>query len=334
MEPKQMNVLVTGATGFLGGAVAKRLHNEGHTVVATGRNEQKGKALAALGIHFQAADLSDAARLEELCCGQDWIIHSGALSSTWGAREAFWQSNVLGTHNMVQAALRQKIQRFLHISSPSIYFQFAHRENIKEDDPLPAKFINSYTASKYAAEQEILMGVQQGLPALILRPRAIYGEEDTAIFPRILRALERGRLPIIGSGTNKADLSYIDNVVEACMCALVADVPLKGRAYNITDGQPIDLWKLLSHIAEQLGLPVPKRKRHQVLLRSIARGMEVFHRLLTPDQEPILTEYAVGLLSCTCTLNIDRAKDELGYRPVVSTEEGIRRLLVWWRSQS
>jgi nucleoside-diphosphate-sugar epimerase len=334
MEWQTMKILVTGATGFLGGALARRLHKEGHTVLATGRNLKKGAELTKLGISFEPAELSDAAHMEQLCIEKDWIFHCAAFSSVWGARDTFWRCNVQGTQNLVTGALRQGVKRFIHISSPSIYFRFSDIENIGEDDPLPPKFINSYTASKYAAEEEIAVGVQNGLPAIILRPRAIYGPGDTAIFPRIVRALEKGTLPIIGGGKNKTDVSYIDNVVESCLCAAKADVPLEGRAYNITDGEPILLWPMLTHICKELGFSIPTKKRSARILRWAARGLEVIHRRFTPEKEPILTEYSVGLLSCTCTLNIDRARTELGYTPLVSTEEGINRFLSWWKEQS
>ena len=328
-----MNILVTGATGFLGHALAEELHKQGHNVVATGRNIQKGQILESKGITFAQGDLSDAQRMEELCHGKDWVFHSGALSSVWGSREDFWRCNVQGTRNVVQGSLRQNVQRLIHISSPSIYFQFANKENIREDDPLPPKFINTYTASKYAAEEEVMLGVKEGLESIILRPRAIYGPGDTSIFPRILRSLESGRLPIIGNGKNKTDLSYVDNVVHACICAAQASIPHSGRAYNITDGNPIELWPLLHHIADELQLPKPKRKRSARILRWAARGMEVVHRAAMPDKEPLLTEYGVGLLSCTCTLNIERAKQELGYTPSVTTQEGIERFLDWWKKE-
>lgn len=328
-----MNVLVTGATGFLGHALASELHRLGHHVVATGRNKQKGLILESKGITFEDGDLSDSRRMEELCSNKDWVFHSGALSSVWGSREDFWRCNVQGTRNVVQGSLRQKVKRLIHVSSPSIYFQFANQENIREDAPLPSKFINTYTASKYAAEEEVMLGVKAGLESVILRPRAIYGPGDTSIFPRIVRSLESGRLPIIGDGKNKTDLSYIDNVVHACICAAQASLPYSGRAYNITDGSPVELWPLLHHIAKELNLPKPTKKRPARMLRWIARGMEVAHRALAPDKEPLLTEYSVGLLSCTCTLNIDRAKQELGYKPTVQTSDGIERFLSWWKQE-
>ena len=329
-----MNVLVTGATGFLGHALAVELHKRGHDVLATGRNIQKGRTLESKGITFEQGELSDSQKMEELCHGQDWVFHSGALSSVWGSREDFWRCNVQGTRNIVQGALRQKVQRLIHISSPSIYFQFAHQKDIREDTPLPPKFINTYTASKYAAEEEVMLGVKEGLESIILRPRAIYGPGDTSIFPRILRSLKSGRLPIIGNGKNWTDLSYVDNVVHACICAAQASLPHSGRAYNITDGTPVQLWPLLHHIAEELQLPKPYKKRSAHMIRWLARGMEVVHRVVMPEKEPLLTEYGVGLLSCTCTLNIDRAKKELGYSPTISTSKGMELFLSWWKEKN
>ena len=326
-----MKVLVTGATGFLGGALARRLHHDGYHVRASGRNQEKGEELQRLGIDFIKADLSRPQEVDALCQGIDMVVHSGAFSSLWGDPAEFWSSNVEGTRHIVDAVLKHKISRLIHISSPSVYFAFKHDENIREDADLPDRFVNDYTYSKYKAEEEVQKGVSQGMSCLILRPRALYGPGDTAIFPRILRTLESGRLKIIGSGTNLADLTYIDNAVEACVCALRVPITESGRIYNVTDGTPLPLWPLLTSMAQQLGYPRPTRRVPLWIARWAARFLEKYHRLFRPHSEPLFTEYSVGILGYSLTLNIDRARIELGYRPQVSSQEGVQRLLEWWK---
>ncbi|MEO1068841.1 MAG: NAD-dependent epimerase/dehydratase family protein [Cyanobacteria bacterium J06638_6] len=329
-----MKVLVTGATGFLGGALARHLQAQGFTVRATGRNRHLGQRLSEAGLEFATADLSDPGQTADICQGIDWVFHCAAHTSLWGPRQLFWQSNVLGTRHIATAALNANCHRLIHISSPSIYFRFAPQHNIDEATPLPRRFINHYAASKAAAEEQIQAAVRQGLKAVILRPRAIYGPGDTAIFPRIVRTLESGRLPIIGKGQNLTDLTYIDNCVQACMVAAQAPLPRSGRCYHITDGQPQRLWEILAHIATELNLPVPSRHISPALARRLAQGLEYGFKSLRIEREPLLTEYAVGLLSCTTTLSIARARAELGYSPQVSTAAGIAHFLTWWKERT
>ena len=328
-----MKILVTGATGFLGGALVRKLHTLGYDVLATGRNLSKGRDLTQEGITFAPADLTSSKQVETCCVGIDVVIHSGAYSSLWGKREEFWNVNVNGTRNIVEGVLRQNVKRLIHISSPSIYFSFLDREDIHEDAPLPKKFINGYTASKYASEEEIQVGVSKGLEALILRPRAIYGPGDQSIFPRIVRTIESGRLRIIGNGNNKVDLTYIDNAVDACICAIHAPIQQSGRTYNITDGTPALLWPLLNEISLALGYPPPKNKIPLWIAKNLARGLEIVHRKCFPHKEPLFTAYSIGLLACSTTLNIDRARKELGYLPKISSHEGVELFLDWWKQQ-
>ena len=130
------HVLVTGATGFLGGAVARRLCEEGYRVRASGRDLSRGAELKSVGAEFVSADLRDADAVDALCAGVDVIIHSGALSSLWGTRDAFWQANVEGTRHIVEAALKHGVSRVVHVSSPSVYFHYQDAEEIREDAPL------------------------------------------------------------------------------------------------------------------------------------------------------------------------------------------------------
>jgi len=326
-----MNILVTGATGFLGGALARQLQKDGYAVNGLGRNPVKGAALERDGITFLPVDLRDTSAVLQACRGNDWVFHAGAKTAVWGSKQEFWDSNVLGTRNIAQACLQQGVQRLIHISSPSIYFQFTDRYNITEDSILPKHFANDYIASKYAGEQEVLQTVNKGLEAVILRPRAIFGPGDNTIFPKLLQALQGGRLRIIGNGQNQTDLTYIDNCVLACILAAKATLQYSGRAYNITDGTSISLWGALQNIATELSLQLPSRKVSPRLARLAAKLQEGFHRRFRPNIEPTLTEYSAGLLYCNITLSIERARQELTYQPTISTQDGLQLFLDWWK---
>ncbi len=318
-------VLVTGATGFLGGAVCRSLARRGWSVSATGRNEAAGRRLARAGIPFRRASLENVEEAAGLCDGQQAVVHCAARSSPWGPWQEFHAANVRATQNMLGAALTARVGRFVHLSTPSIYFDFRHRLDLTESSPLPARPVNAYTATKLAAERLVLAAGAQGLPVVVLRPRAIFGPGDTTIFPRLLRAASRRRLPIIGDGKNLADLTYIDNAAAAVADALDAPAACFGQSFNITDGQPIVLWEFIFALLEQLGLPAPRRRlptRAALLLATFTEGIGRLR-----NREPELIRYSVGMLGYSQTFDLSKARTLLGYRPAVSTAEGFRRLV-------
>lgn len=328
-----MRILVTGATGFLGGAVSRRLLSAGHDVTATGRDPTRGQALSASGLRFEPADLCDQRAVGRLCDDVDAVVHCAALSSPWGPKQAFVQANVQATATLIAACRTGRVRRLVHISTPSIYMGRGDRELVREDDPLPRP-INQYAATKLKAERLVLAAHAAGLPCVVLRPRAIFGPGDTTIFPRLIRALEGGMLPMLGDGLNRVDLTYIDNVVQAVDLALSAPASATGQAYNITNGEPVRLWEVVSRVCHALGLPPPRGRLPRPAGMVLGAALEMFHAALRPNIEPKLTRYTVQVLSCTMTLDITRARRQLGYEPLVSVDEGLTHFIDWWKQSS
>jgi nucleoside-diphosphate-sugar epimerase len=328
-----MRILVTGATGFLGGALARRLSHQQHEVVASGRDRRRGAKLSAAGLDFQAADLCARGAAEQLCEGVDAVVHCAALSSPWGARRAFLRANVEATEALLAACQRRGVARLVHISTPSLYMGAGDREQVREDDPLPPP-INHYAATKLECERRVQRAVAQGLQSIVLRPRAIFGPGDTTIFPRVLTALEQGRLPVIGDGRNRVDLTYIDNAVQAVERALAAPPQAWGKIYNVSNGEPVLLWDVLRWLSAELGLPPPRGSLPRWAGMAVGGALELFHRVARPSMEPKLTRYSVQVLSCTMTLDIRRAREQLGYAPEVSVQQGLTEFVRWWKQEA
>jgi nucleoside-diphosphate-sugar epimerase len=320
-----MNALVTGATGFVGGALARRLVAEGWTVTGLGRNRLSGAALEAIGVHMIYGDLADAAVVQDACAGQSWVFHCGALSAAWGAYDDFYAANVIGTRNVVAACFGKAGVRLVHCSTPSIYFGYKSRLNVAEGGQILPP-VNAYVNTKWAAEAIIQMH-RHGLQAIILRPRAIFGEGDTSLLPRVVERLAQGRLPIIGNGSNVVDLTYIDNVVEAFRACIRAPLPAWGRAYNISNGEPVPLWEVISQIAQSLGYPLPSRHIPTPVAMKAAQTLEGIWRTLRLRREPPLTRFAVAALAYSSTLDITAARTHLGYTPLVNMEAALERTL-------
>ena len=333
---KDLPVLVTGATGFLGGALARRLALvEGARVTALGRRSALGEALqretAGSSLRFVPADLAEPGAAAAACAGQALVFHSAALTGPWGPYAAFYRSNVTATQAII-AGCQRAGARLVHVSTPSVCFADQPRLNVAETDPLPARQTSHYAATKLLAEQAVHAAVQHGLWAILVRPRAVFGPRDTTLLPRLIRQIERGRLPILGDGRNQADLTYVDNVVDALLLCATAPDTLRGRIFHITNGEPGRMWDRIGQLCQALGYPPPRRRVPLPAALALAGGLEMAYQLLRLPGEPALTRYAVRLLALDATLDIGAARRDLGYAPRVSLAAGLRRLAEWWRA--
>jgi nucleoside-diphosphate-sugar epimerase len=326
-----MICVVTGATGCLGLNLTKRLLKDGHEVLALGRNHQLGAILTQLGAQFIAIDLYELERLQQVARNAHVIFHCAALSSPWGKYDDFHQANVIGTHHVIKAT--PPTARLVHVSSPSIYFDFTEKHQIKEQDNLPFKPINNYIKSKRLAESLIDNAFQNtNLDVITIRPRAIFGPYDRAILPRLLKAERKGVLPIIGTGENIIDITCVDNVVESLILAAQADKQFCGKKYNITNDEPQPLIQIIKTLYQALQIPLQVKYIPYSLAKKIAHCLEALHRLPLIKQEPRITAYSAGVLALGQTLNIDAAKQDLGYKPIISIAEGIQHFATWHES--
>ena len=324
MEDK---AVITGATGFLGSNLAKKLNSLGFKVVALGRNRQKGSLLQNEGIEFVCADLSDKDEISNALKGARFVFHCAAKSSLWGRYKDFYNSNVLGTKNMLDLAKKSGAERFIHVSTPSIYFDFKDRFNIKEDEKLPEQFVNNYAQTKYLAEIEADKAFKDGLNVITIRPRGIYGTGDTALIPRLIRANQEKFIPKTVKDDILIDITHVQNVVESLICAMKADAVCFGKKYNITDGTPVHFYKMLEELLAGLGYSLNVKNLNYSKTAFLAGVMENFYKTFLPDIEPVFTKYYLGLLSFNMTLDIKKAREELGYTPLFSTKEGIKKVI-------
>jgi len=326
--------LVTGATGFLGGALVRRLAADGWQVTGLGRNPQAGAALTHAGVHFLAADLRNRDAIIAACAGQEIVFHAGAAVATWGRYADFYATNVGGTESVIEGCRRHNIHRLVHVSTPSIYFGYQDRLDVREDDPLPKRQPNAYAATKLLAEARIAAAHRAGLPVVSLRPRALFGPGDPTIFPRVIAAVQQRRLRIVGNGANVQDLSYIDNIVDGLIAAGLAGAHVLGKVYNLTNGEPVRVWDKLRLLCAQLSLPFPHRRVPFRVAFAAASALETLYTALPALGEPPLTRYTVSLLACTMTLSLAAAAADLGYHPRVTVDEGIGRFGEWWQARS
>lgn len=314
-------IAITGATGFLGGALCRRLLAEGARVVALGRDSQKLAALSALGAETLVHDLSDGPPLP-LGAPISHLVHCAALSSAWGKHAAFHSANVEGTRAALEFGKANGVRRFVHISTPSIYFRFRDQLGVRESEPLPPP-VNAYAATKRAAEA--LVHAEAGLDTVILRPRGLYGKGDTALLPRLLRAAQSGPLPLIRGGRAETDLTHVEDVVDAVIAALDAPENLPVRIFNISGGQPLPVRRIAEAAAAKAGISVQWRRMPAAVVFGAARILE-FGASLHPDKpEPRVTAYGAGLFAFTQTLDLTSARTHLRWTPRIDFDAGLAR---------
>lgn len=325
-----MKALVTGATGFLGQKLALRLAAIGYEVTGIGRNVSIGNTLHKNGIHFVPCALEDKEKIATLCQNQDFVFHSGALSSPWGDYQTFYNTNVIGTKHIIEGCQHADIKRLIHVSTPSLYFHFDERLDVKETDPLPNTFVNHYAKTKHLAELEIDKAFDEGLPTITIRPRALFGPGDNAILPRLINVCEKGFFPKIGSGSVQIDITYVENVVDALLLCIDSDKKTLGQKYNITNGVQINLYEVIEQVMAMLGKSFKYKKISFKHAFFIANYLERFSQRFLAGKEPMLTRYSVSVLAHSQTLNIEKATNELGYIPRITIEEGIHEFVKSW----
>jgi len=318
-------ILVTGGTGFVGSHLARTLAEAGHQVIVTGRSKYRTNRILHPQIEFHRVDIRDADRVTELCRNVDIVYHVAALTTPWANRKRIEQINVRGTENVVQACRQNGVDRLVHVSSTAVFFNFTDMHNQHDSAPYPSRAACPYSLSKQRAEEVVSAATAKGQNIFTVRARAVFGPGDNALVPRLIHAARNGRLRQIGDGENLLDLTYIDNLVYALTLAAVRGSA--GGCCTITNGEPVQLWKWLPTILEELSIPYQGKRIPYRLAYAVAWLGELTHWLLSRTGEPSLTRYTVGLLAKHQVFDQQNAFTELGYEPMVSMKEGIARTL-------
>ena len=319
-------ILVTGATGFIGSHVIQHLIEQGYTVRAIGRNLDKGLQLSAMGADFRPVDLTDRQSVINVCHDIEGIIHGGALSSPWGKNKDFYQINVTGTSNILEGCEVHGVKRLVYISSPSVMSQHRDQRNLCESDPLPDKFVSPYSRSKKLAEDLVRQNQSASLETVIVRPKAVYGPGDNAIFPRLIAAAKAQRLKIIGNGKTVINLTHVEDVVLALELALTSPKAV-GKTYLVTGDEEVRIWDVINEILVTLGYPAVEKKIPVRLAMAVAAFVEILWKCVPFRGEPPITRYAVGILAYDETYDISAAKKDLRFKPGVSIKEGIQSVV-------
>ena len=313
-----MNVLVTGASGFVGKAFVSRFAGAGGMRIhGIGRRPSSDPAYSAI----------DLSRPFELAFRPDVVIHCAARSSPWGTRAEFEAANVEATRNVIAFCERSGTPRLVYVSTTAVFYRNADQLELTEDSPIGPAFVNAYAATKRAGE---LLVERYAGSWIVLRPRAVFGPGDTTLFPRVLRAARAGRLPLLRRAglPARSDLIYVDTLCDYIAAAARSAL---GGAFNLTNAEPVETQAFLLGILRRLGVPLPTRSVDARLAFALAGALEAAYRVASPQREPPVTRFGVAALAYSKTFDVRKAVAAFG-PPSVSIEEGVDRFVRWARA--
>ena len=316
-----MRVLVTGASGFLGRAVAAAVRDAGHEV----RTFQR-RASGVAGVEEQRGSMADAAAVRRAVDGVEAVVHLAAKVSLAGDPADFTRVNVDGTRILLEAARAAGVRRFVHVSSPSVVHTGA---SIAGDDAAhasPEHARGDYARTKAAAELLALDADVPGFAVVAVRPHLVWGPGDEQLVGRIVDRARRGRLPLLDSGAALIDTCYVDNAASAMVAALDRAEDVHGRAYVVTNGEPRPVADLLAGICTASGVPAPRLHVPAGVARAAGSLVEAVWRVRPGSDEPPMTRFLAEQLSTSHWFDQRRTRADLHWTPTVTIDEGLRRL--------
>ena len=319
-----MNIFVTGASGFVGGASVAHLVQAGHTLYAMSRREQSDAKLRSLGAEPVRCSLEDvrASHLKQA----DVVIHSAAFVEQWGPRDAWYEGNVVGTRNVLQAALEAGCRRFIHIGTEAALVHGQHLDNVDEDYPLALNSPYPYAATKAEAEIMVRNANSEAMQTIVLRPRFIWGPGDQTLLPTIEQMAADGGWVWIDGGKAETSTTHIANLTHAIELALTRGTG--GDAYFILDDGSRSLREMIGAMANAANLELGDRSLPGWLADGAAWLCERVWRAFNLRGAPPLTRHGAMVMSRRCVLDGAKAKHELGYAPVISVQAGLDELAV------
>jgi len=321
-----MKALVTGGGGFLGSAIVRMLHERGDEVSVLGRGTYPHIAPYIKYLH--QADIRTASAVQRASDGVDVVFHVAALAGIWGRRRDFRSINVEGTRNVIGACRAGGVRRLVYTSTPSVVFGKDDLCGANESTPYSTRYLATYPETKAVAERMVLAANSPTLATVALRPHLIFGPGDPHLIPRVITRARRGRLVQVGDGKNLVDVTYIDNAADAHVKAADALTPggrCAGRAYFISQGEPVLLWPWLNELLAAVGAPTVTRSMPFRTAFRAGRAFEIAYRAFGIVREPPMTRFLATQLAKSHYFDVSCARRDFGYHPMISTPDGVRQ---------
>jgi nucleoside-diphosphate-sugar epimerase len=319
-----MKAFVTGGSGFLGRNLIAALVARGDTVTALARSLNAMQTVRQLGAEPQAGDLVDVAAMKAGMAGAEVVFHCAAKVDDWGDPAEFHKVNVEGTTHVIESARAAGVRRLVHVGTEAVLADGTPIRDADETRPRPPRPIGLYPSSKSQAEAVALAANGQGLEVVVVRPRMIWGKGDTAVLPKILDAMRKGRFAWIGDGRYLTSTCHVRNVCEGILLAAERGGP--GEVYFLTDGAPVEFRSFFTAIARYHGVDPGEREIPRGLLYALAASSEFLWRTFRLKGSPPVSRTAILLAGEQVTVNDAKARRELGYQALVTREMGLAEM--------
>ncbi len=327
-------VVVTGGGGFVGRAILSLLSRQGVECAVIGRRSYPD--LEDQGIRCYQGDIGDRDFVIKHLAGYDTVFHVAARAGIWGNFTEFFQPNVEGTGNIIDGCLLNSIPVLVHTSTPSVVFAGKDIRNGNEDLPYSQHYLCNYAKTKAIAEELVLTVDQNDLKTCAIRPHLVWGPGDPHFIPRLLDRGRNNALKIVGDGYNEVDITYIDNVAHAHILAaknLFSTFTAAGKAYFIGQERPVRIWDWINDVFSRMEISPVTEKISLPVAWGIGGTLEIIHKLFFPAKEPKMTRFLAEQLARSHYFSHQRARLDLGYIPLVSTDEGMEKLIHWLKSR-
>jgi nucleoside-diphosphate-sugar epimerase len=322
-----MKVLVTGGGGFLGCYIVEMLQKRGYLVRAFGRRPQP--ILESRGIEFIRGDISFSDDVDKAVCGSDAVFHVAGRAGLDMDYQAYYNTHVVGTKNVVEACQRHRVQRLVFTSTPAVVFNGQDLSGGDESLPYQFDFPWYYAQTKAMAEKYVLEHNSPRLKTVALRPHLLLGEGDPHLMPQILQCAKNRKLQIVGEGNNRVDITFVANAAHAHLLAFDAleQGKIGGKAYFIGQERPIVLWEFIGSVLERLKLPALERRISFKKAYQMGYMTESFYRMFRRSKMPPMTRALAVALSKDHYFSHERARVDFGYVPQVTIEQGLDGLI-------
>jgi nucleoside-diphosphate-sugar epimerase len=318
------SAFVTGGSGFIGGRLIERLRAEGHDVRALARSSEAAEKVRARGAEPVSGELGDEPAMRAGAESCELAFHAAATLGDWGTREEFERGNVEGTEKALRACAEAGVRRFVHVGTEAALLAGKPLVNVDETAPLRPDSPALYSSTKARAEQAVRSASREGFETVVVRPRFVWGVGDTTLLPVMVDMVRGGRFAWIGGGRHRTSTTHVENTVEGLVLAARRGRP--GEVYFVTDGEPVVFREFVTELLVSQGVAAPTRSLPTPVAGALASvGEEAWRHLPLPGRPP-LTRFAYWVSSQECTINIEKAREQLGYEPVRKIPDGLAEL--------
>jgi len=325
-EARPMTVLVTGGGGFLGRHIVRKLRERGFPVRVAGRRDYPD--LAGDGVECVRADVTDARAIWAACAGVTAVFHVASRSGIWGSRSAYHRDNVIGAENLIAGCRHHGVRLLVYTSTPSVVYGDTPIEGGDESLPYPDRYLTPYAATKAEAERMVLAANGADFRTCSLRPHLVWGPGNDQLIQKLVWRARNNRLAQVGDGKNLVSVSYVENVADAHLAAanaLAKGRGAAGKAYFVNDAEPVPCWEFIRRILECAGAPYPKRRVPLWAAYWFGALCELAGHATFRKADPVMTRFLAMQFATSHWFRADAAQRDLGWRPAVSLEEGLKR---------